>query len=148
MLRRSPFTRLPDRSKLWCVALHQRLWLLLRFPLWSAFTHHFTSSLVCGGPEIRSCLLEMEWSTEFGHHWFDVATSFSSCSQILSNIFAPSANPYQLAPKLVITLRFFWTDHGNIPLVPVKDIFLNEDEVLKNPVLCGEDSTSWRSSSS
>ena len=22
-----------DRSKLWCVALHQRLWLLLRFPL-------------------------------------------------------------------------------------------------------------------
>ena len=31
----------------------------------------------------------------------NVATSFSSCSQLLSNIFAPSANPYQLVSKLV-----------------------------------------------
>ena len=36
--RRSRFTRLPDQSKLWSVALHQCLWLLLRFPLSSAFT--------------------------------------------------------------------------------------------------------------
>ena len=34
-------------------------------------------------------------------------------------------------------LRYFWTDHENIPLVPVRDIFLNEDEVLKPCVWCG-----------
>ena len=37
----------------------------------------------------------------------------------------------------MITLKFFWTDHTHVPLVPVRDIFLNEYKVLKNPVWCG-----------
>ena len=77
-----------------------------------------------------------------------IATFFSSCSKILSNIFAPSANPYQLAPNWFITLRFFRADHRNIPLVPVSDIILNEDEILINPVLCDAGSIAWQSSSS
>ena len=37
----------------------------------------------------------------------------------------------------LITLKFFWTDNTHVPLVPVRDIFLNEYKVLKNPVWCG-----------
>ena len=34
-------------------------------------------------------------------------------------------------------MTFFWTDHGNIPLVHVRNIFFNEYKVLKNRVWCG-----------
>ena len=37
----------------------------------------------------------------------------------------------------LITLKFFWTDHTHVPLVPVRDSFLNEYKVLKNPAWCG-----------
>merc|ERR1712136_386970 len=40
-------------------------------------------------------------------------------------------------PSWLITLTFFWTDNKQVPLVPVRDIFLNEYKVLKNPVWCG-----------
>ena len=40
-------------------------------------------------------------------------------------------------PSWLITLKFFWTDNTHVPLVPVRDSFLNVDEVLKNPVWCG-----------
>ena len=39
-------------------------------------------------------------------------------------------------PSWLITLTFFWTDDKNVPAVPVRDIFLNEYKVLKNPVWC------------
>ena len=40
-------------------------------------------------------------------------------------------------PSWLITLTIFWTDNKHVPLVPVRDIFLNEYKVLKNPVWCG-----------
>merc|ERR1712136_340768 len=40
-------------------------------------------------------------------------------------------------PSWLITLTFFWTDNKQVPLVPVRDIFLKEYKVLKNPVWCG-----------
>ena len=46
----------------------------------------------------------------------------------------------------LITLKFFWTDNTHVPVVPVRDIFLNEYKVLE--ILFGAVSTSWRSSSS
>ena len=37
----------------------------------------------------------------------------------------------------LITLKFFWTDHAHVSSVPVRDSFLSEFQVLKNPVWCG-----------
>ena len=40
-------------------------------------------------------------------------------------------------PSWLITLKFFWTGNTHVPFVPVRDIFLNKYNVLKNPVWCG-----------
>eukprot|EP00450_Noctiluca_scintillans_P029453 CAMPEP_0194549464 /NCGR_PEP_ID=MMETSP0253-20130528/95220_1 /TAXON_ID=2966 /ORGANISM="Noctiluca scintillans" /LENGTH=399 /DNA_ID=CAMNT_0039396893 /DNA_START=22 /DNA_END=1219 /DNA_ORIENTATION=- len=40
-------------------------------------------------------------------------------------------------PSWLISLTFFWTNDSTVPLVPVRDIFLNEYKVLKNPVWSG-----------
>ena len=37
----------------------------------------------------------------------------------------------------MIILKFFWTDHTHVPLVPVRNSFLNEYKVLNNLVWCG-----------
>ena len=39
-------------------------------------------------------------------------------------------------PSWLITLTFFWTDKVNVPLAPVRDIFLNGYKVLKNLGWC------------
>lgn len=40
-------------------------------------------------------------------------------------------------PSSLITLTFFWTDDNHVPVVPGRDIFMNEYKVLKIPVWSG-----------
>ena len=40
-------------------------------------------------------------------------------------------------PSSLITLTFFWTDDNHVPVVPVRDISMNEYKVLKIPVWSG-----------
>ena len=40
-------------------------------------------------------------------------------------------------PSWLLTLKFLWTENTHVPLVPVRDIFLKEYNVLNNPIWCG-----------
>ena len=73
-----------------------------------------------------------ERSIELGHHWFDVAHGHYHPSLPI-----PPPTLTNWFPSWLITLKFFWTDITHVPLVPVRDIFVNGYKVLKNPVWCG-----------
>ena len=108
--RQRLLTRLSDRSQLCskCISACS-CYFVSRCEV---LAHIITHVRWLGKPEIRSCLLE--WGVGL-----DIATSFSSCSQILSNIFCVLRQPLSIGTHIGSSRwEIFWTDHGSIPLVP------------------------------
>ena len=96
---------------------------------------YYTTPLVWRGLGSGAVSWIDERSIELGHHWFDVAHGHYADTEPCTLRSPPTLiNWYS---SWLITLKFFWTDDTHVPLVPVRDIFLNEYKVLKNPVWCG-----------